>query len=336
MTFFTPANDARLQYMGRIDFQNPAAPSFAWAGSTITLRFRGSGLVCFFDDLGDWWAENGNAIGIALDDQPFRQITLRKGVRDQSINLTGLLDGEHSLTLIKQLGPGAGCGTLVFRGLELAPLTTLLLPPPRPTIKIEIYGDSITEGGGAACMPGQNDLPETNSAWHSYANVFARLLNADLHNLGIGGLAVCDGMGYYNAAQTGLETTFNRLRPYNDLPRWDLRQFSPHLVILAMGVNDASTNAFSNLKVWRDTYRSVISELQSVHGPATRFLLTVGPIAGACDLALPYVQALASEVDADFYQFTFRANGHPNQAESEQMACELAAFLYPKLERFTR
>jgi len=212
-------------------------------------------------------------------------------------------------------------------------LAALLCPPPRPTFKIEIYGDSITEGGCAACVPGQNDLPETNSAWHSYANVFARLLNADLHNLGISGLAVRDGTGYYHAAQTGLETTFNRLRPYNDLPRWDFGQFRPHLVILAMGVNDASTNAFSDPQGWRDTYRSLIGELQSVHGPATRFLLTVGPIADACDLALPYVRALASEVGADFYKFTFRANGHPNQAESEQMARELAEFLHPKLER---
>lgn len=326
---FIHPSDPRLQYIGRIDFRNPGAPSFCWAGSTITLQFHGTGLYCFYDDLGDWWGERSNAIGITLDDSQLCQVPFQREVLTETVNVTRPKSGEHILRLVKQPGPGGGAGRLTFRGLELAPKTELLSPPPCPKLKIEVYGDSITEGSGAACPLGQNDQPQSESARDSYANVLSRLLPADLHNLGIGGLAVQDGTGYYNSAPTGLQSSFDRLSPYNDSPRLALRLFTRHLVILGMGVNDASTNAFSDALRWREISLAIVRHVETVHGSATRFLFAVGPIV----VALPYVRSLAAEVGADFYEFTFRTNGYPNQPESERMARELANFFKPLLER---
>ena len=43
MTEIRPS-DAGLQYMGRIDFSEPDAPEFFWAGSLVQFAFTGDAL----------------------------------------------------------------------------------------------------------------------------------------------------------------------------------------------------------------------------------------------------------------------------------------------------
>ena len=43
-------SDERLQYMGRIDVQNPDAPVFYWAGSLVQLAFTGAQLTFIIEN----------------------------------------------------------------------------------------------------------------------------------------------------------------------------------------------------------------------------------------------------------------------------------------------
>ena len=43
-------SDPNIQYMGRVDFSNPEAPTFGWACTTITVTFQGTSLQGIFRD----------------------------------------------------------------------------------------------------------------------------------------------------------------------------------------------------------------------------------------------------------------------------------------------
>ncbi len=316
------------QYTGRIGFNPPHALAFYYAGSYLSTCFQGTSAQAVFSDEGDWWSETGNPVGLILDGEYLGEKTLAKGEKEQVISIASdLQDTSHSLTLVKLKGPGAGSSTLRFHGLRLDPARRLTEPAPRPARKIEVYGDLVTEGESAACPPGTHDCG-ANSGWLSYANLLARLLQAEIHNVGIGGLAVRNGTGYYNGAQTGLEQSFNRLKPFGDFPLWDFSRFQPDLLIMAMGVNDASAGGFEDVPAWKETYKRIVREIVANYGNETPVLFTAAPVETNADQADPYIRQVADELREEgfktfSYTFRFRTAGHPNRPESEAMAQEL-------------
>lgn len=325
-------SDSYFQYTGRIDLRDPSAPAFSYAGSYITTRFQGRSLAGIFDDLGDWWSEKGNKVGVAIDGGEMAEFLLEKGRPGQRVEVArGLEDGVHNLVIAKLVGPGQGGSTLVFRGLSLEEGKRLEQPAQRPTRRIEVYGDSVTEGESAGCPEGTHDCGES-SGWLSYANRLARMLGAEIHNLGIGGLAVRNETGYYNNAHTGLEMTWDKLKPYNDMPEWDFANFTPTLVIMAMGVNDFSTGALDNLPAWKETYCNIVRAISQKHGADVPVLFTVAAIETNADKAYPCIQQVADQLRAeglwtDVCHFSFRVSGHPNQVEHQAMAEELYQFI---------
>lgn len=329
------STDPCFQYCGRIDFRDPAAPAFSYAGSYITTRFQGTSLAAVFDDLGDWWREEGNRVGFSIDGGEMVTFTLEKGKLGQRVEAAkGLADGAHNLVIAKLIGPGQGGSTLVFRGLTLDEGKRLEQPAPRPTRRIEAYGDSVTEGESALCPEGTHDCGDS-SGWMSYANILARKLGAEIHNLGIGGLAVRNESGYYNSGHFGLQTTWDKVKPHGNMPAWDFSRFTPTLILFAMGVNDASTKALEDVSAWKDSYLSIIRAVSQKHGADVPILLTVAAIEWNADQAYPCVEQVAEQLraeglHAEVCRFSFRVSGHPNRVEHRAMADELHAFIIEK------
>ena len=327
--------DAYYHYSGRIDFRDPSAPKFSYAGSYISTCFQGTSLRAVFDDLGDRWNVSGNKVGFILDNGTMIVNVLEKGQPGQDVMVAAdLKDTIHSLVIAKLVGPGQGSSTLVFKGLALDDGKMLEAPAPRPITKIEVYGDSVTEGESAGCLEGTHDCGD-GSGWLSYANILARMLNAEIHNLGIGGLAVRNETGYYDGAHTGLEKTWDKVKPYNDMPAWDFSRFTPNLIIMAMGVNDASTGALDDLPAWKESYLSIVRAISQKYGSAVPILFTVAAIETAADKAYPCVQQVADTLCAEGLQtevcrFSFRVSGHPNRVEHQAMAEELYRFITEK------
>jgi lysophospholipase L1-like esterase len=333
MTLFPP-NHPCFQYSGRMDDSDASAFRFYYAGSYLVTQFEGTSLTVVFDDMGDWWAEEGNKLGVILDKAPMVEISLQKGQANQKVQLaSGLPDKIHSLLIAKLHGPGCGGNTLIFRGVILDNGKPLRSPAPKPMYKIEIYGDSVTEGTGAACPDGTHDCGSAgNHGWFSYANGLARLLRAEIHNVGIGGLAVRNGTGWYVDGAIGLETTYDKLRPWGDsMPSWDFSRYQPDLVIMAMGVNDQSKGGFADLPLWMNTYKAIVRDIHTRYrGGALPFVFAVAPI--NAHEAYRNVAQVAAELHAEgintfFFRYGFEVDGHPNVVQSARMAQELHQFI---------
>jgi lysophospholipase L1-like esterase len=318
------------QFVGRIDLSEPSAPVFYYAGSYIVVRFQGVSLRAVFSDEGAW-NEYGNQVGFIIDDGELVTRQLVKGAARQLVEVgVGLPDCEHDLIIVKLQGPGNGRGSLTLHDLILDPGKNLLPPSVLPRFKIEVYGDSVTEGEGAACPDGINDCGSLagNNGWLSYTNTLARHLSCQVHNLGIGGLAVRDGTGWYEDGKTGLETTYDRLNPWGVRKTpWDFRRYRPDLVIMALGVNDQSKFGFENLPLWKETYKRIVRDIHARHGGGDlAFLFAVPPI--NVHEAYQNVAQVAAELKAEgintlFYRYGFEVNGHPNRLQSARMAREL-------------
>jgi lysophospholipase L1-like esterase len=327
-TCYVPSH-SNFQYVGRIDDSEPDAPVLHYAGSTIVTRFEGTSLRAEFSDEGDW-NENGNQVGFVIDDGEMRNHPLRKGVARQTVELTGLPAGEHDLVIVKLQGPGNGRSGLTFHGLTLDAKGSLRTPPPLPKFKIEVYGDSVTGGEGAGCPAGMNDCG-ANNGWFSYANVLARHLNGQIHNLGVGGLAVLDRTGYFEDGLTGLKTTYDKLNPCGaHKTPWDFRRYQPDLVIMALGVNDQSKDGFVDLPRWKAAYKAIVRDIHARYNGHPLFLFVVAPIQ-VYD-AYHHVAQVAEELKAEglrtfTYRYGFEVSGHPTMPESARMAEELYVFI---------
>ena len=235
---------------------------------------------------------------------------------------------------MKLQGPGNGRGGLTLHDLILEPGKHFLPPPALPRFKIEAYGDSVTEGEGAACAEGTNDCGSEagNSGWLSYTNTLARHLGCQVHNLGIGGLAVRDETGWYEDGHTGLETTYNKLNPAGERKTlWDFNLYRPDLVIMALGANDQSRGGFTDLPLWKATYKRIAHDIHARHGGGSLpFIFAVAPL--NVHEAYQNIAQLAEELKAEgmntyYYRYRFEVDGHPNQPQAARMAQELFEFI---------
>jgi lysophospholipase L1-like esterase len=325
-----PPSHSHYQYTGRIDDSDPDAPVLHYAGSTIVAHFAGTSLRAEFSDEGDW-NENGNQVGFVIDGGDLRIHQLRKAIPHQTVDVaTDLPDGKHRLIIVKLQGPGNGRGGLTFHGLTLDADAGLCTPAPLPTFRIEVYGDSVTAGEGAGCPAGMNDCG-ANNGWFSFANTLARHLDCQIHNLGIGGLAVLDRTGYFEDGLTGLETTYDKLNPCGaHKTSWEFSHYRPDLVIMALGVNDQSKDGFADLSRWKQTYKAIVHDIHARYAGKPPFLFAVAPI--QVEDAYRNVAQIAEELKAEgvntfYYRYSFEVTGHPTMPESARMAEELYAFI---------
>ncbi len=318
----------KTRLIGRIDPGGSSGPVLYYAGSYLSARFRGSVLRLNVSDEGGW-NERANEVGFVVDGELSICPLIKGGARQTLEVVCG--PGEHDLEIYKLQGPGNGRGSLTLHGLDLGLDGELLPPPTLPARKLEAYGDSVTEGEGSLCAEGTHDCG-ANSGWHSYTNRLARALGVQVHNNGVGGLAVRDHTGWYESGETGLETTFDKLNPCGpDKTSWDFARYTPDLVLMAMGVNDQSKHGFDDLPLWKETYKRIVREIHARHGGGDLpFLFAVAPI--NVQEAYRNVAEVVAELKADglnawFYRYGFEVNGHPNRPESERMARELQKFI---------
>jgi hypothetical protein len=321
-------SDTCYVYSGRIDYSDPDNPVLHYSDCTITTKFSGTSVKGIFSD-GSGYESYGNRIAFFIDDQPYFIDTLAKGGKNQIIEIaSGLTDGIHTLTIVKLSASGSGFGGLTFSGLILDEGDTLIKPEKKSRLKMEIYGDSVTEGTSAGCPDGTNDCGDHNVLL-SYGHLLANKLDVDYFNLGIGGLAVLNNTGWYNSGATGLETTYNKVEPLGSQV-WDFSKFTPDVVVFALGVNDQSKNGFANVPYWKSKYKSIVKSVYAQYKGSPNLFFTVAPF--GTTVAYQYVGELAAELKAEglpvyFYICPFTVAGHPNRVESARMADSLYLYM---------
>lgn len=343
---FIAASDPAVSYMGRIDRTVPDAPKLVFAGSSVTLRFSGrdiSAVICnhrFYNKM---------ELGLLIDGKESKVCFDTDRQRFSLPLAVGLEDKEHEVTLFKRQD---ATHYFDFFGFELDAEAEVLPPLPRPDRRIECYGDSVT--AGAVCEAVENagspDPDDTqgvyDNAYHAYGMITARNLGAEINNVAQGGISIFDGTGWYHSPDTiGMETAYNKVCYFPEecgYTDWDFSQYTPHIVVFAVGQNDQHREKGDDPDItdpeyrtkWKNRYKDIIRDLRG-HYPKAYFilLLTVLMHDQTWDDAVEEItRELNAEGDSRVSHLVFKrcgkaTPGHPRLPEQYEMASELTAYI---------
>lgn len=328
-----------LVYSGRIDWSNSQAPVFVFPCTSVAAKFTGSLLRISVENRQAYY---DNYLGYVLDGKQAALLLPENGYKDYEIPVEG--EGEHELLLFKRQGANH---QLRFLGLEIGQGEHLLPARENPARRIEVYGDSVSAGevSEAVAYVGKEDPMhngEYSNSWYSYAWMTARKLDAEIHDIAQGGIALLDGTGWFREPEAvGMETAWDKLHynpAFGPAQAWDFSAWTPQVVLVAIGQNDAHPENFmkedyhSEKSVrWRQSYARLLEKLRGKYSLAQIICCTtlLGHDA-SWDRAIEEV--VAGLRDAGITKYTFRRNGmgtpgHLRIPEAEEMAEELVNYI---------
>jgi lysophospholipase L1-like esterase len=243
----SPSNE-NIQYMGRWNHDNPEQPWVGWKGATVLVRFSGTAISVDLDS-----GSMEEQYRVIIDGVPDAdRLYVQPGVNTYVL-ASGLASGTHTVVLMKETFYG---DNNTLHGFDIT--GTIMAPPPKPTMRIEFFGDSNMDGTSLYSEQDGGD----HGSYYAFPAVLSRMLGAELNDQSVGG-ARLDGPGdntirsfifsedYYNQGYT---PTFN-----------------PHVIVINAGANDVTGNARKSVVVTR--FKDVIADLRSVYGPSPHIIL---------------------------------------------------------------
>ncbi len=224
------ADDANLQYTGRVDFTKPSEPQISWPGTSITGNFTGQYLAVTLDDqLGK------NYFNVFIDNDLKRPIIIKaeKGEKKYVV-AANLAPGKHTFLLTKRTEGEEGATTI--KSFELADDGKLLAPPARLKRKIEFFGDSITSGmGNESPDDGPDHLLKDKNNFMAYDAITARNLNAELHVTSQSGIGIM--ISWFPFIMPQFYDQLNAVG--NNDSQWDFSSWTPDVVVINLFQNDS-------------------------------------------------------------------------------------------------
>lgn len=224
------ADDANVQYIGRVDQRDAAAPVLSWPGTSIEGNFTGASLAVKLDD-----QFGKNFFDVYIDGDLARPhlVAAEKGAKTYPV-ADGLAPGRHSFLITKRSEGEEGA--TVFHGLALADGAQMLTPPPRKTRRIEFFGDSISSGmGNESPADGPDHLVKDKNSFLSYASITARALDAELHLISQSGIGVM--VSWFPFTMPDFYDQLNAVG--NNDTVWDFKQWTPDVVVINLLQNDS-------------------------------------------------------------------------------------------------
>ena len=329
-----------LQYSGRIDWSKREAPILVYPCSYIKMKFTGTYVAAVLENHKAYFS---NYLGYFIDGEQ-KCVKMAECGRETIMLAEGLEDCEHELMLFKRMD---SCHIFTFYGFEVDGDAHLEEVEAKPTRRIEVYGDSVSAGEVSEAVDyiGQPDPEhdgEFSNSYYSYTWMTARRLGAELHDIAQGGAALLDGTGWFAGPDfIGMESIYDKIQFYpilSEVVKWDFQEYRPHVVIVAIGQNDANPEDYmavdyegEKAKYWRNSYRAFVGRLREIYPKAEIILATtiLGHDAG-WDRAIGQVCEEMS--DKHIHHFLYKRNGvgtpgHIRISEAEEMAGELTEFI---------
>lgn len=333
-------NDAALRYTGRIGMEDPAAPFFIYPCSSVALRLTGRTLRVALTNHHSYYE---NRLGVIVNGEQ-TAVLLEDG--EQLLDLSdNLAEGVNDVLIFKRQDC---CHAYHLQGFIVDADAQLLPMPERPARRMEVYGDSVSAGevSEAEFACGQPD-PEGHNGLYSnsflsYAWQAARLMNAELHDIATGGMALLDRTGYFNGPDyIGMESAWDRVNyypPFGPSTPWDFTRWTPHVAVVAIGQNDhhpvnimaEDYDSAASVR-WRGAYVRFLMHLREKY-PRAHIVCTTTILGhdAAWDRAIDdCVRAMGDE---RIHHFLYTRNGcgtpgHIRGSEAAVMARELADFI---------
>jgi hypothetical protein len=278
LDFYIRADDPAIQYMGRIDFSNPKAPSFSFPGISIKAKFNSSSIKAVIKDFGAGGAQTTNYYNVLIDGQFIQKLAVRTA--DTLYTLaTGLDASDHTVELVKRTESSVGKSS--FLGFVIS--SEALLPlDPKPTFKMEFIGDSWTCGYGNEVSTnspntGFNSVNEDNMRAWGYT--VAKKFSAQYHATSL------SGRGLYrnnSGTTTGVvPDEFDKIIPGQSIPLWDFSTYIPDLVVIHLGTNDLFPETVSSTNLLDSTlfvnkYIAFVEDIRTQYGTDTKIICAFG------------------------------------------------------------
>ena len=243
------------RFVGRFDRTDPAAVRFAWPGSMVVARFKGTGIAVRLKDDGK------NFFQVLVDGEP--KTILHTDAHKELYPLAeGLPDAVHDVAIYRRTEPKLGETT--FLGFETT--GTLLPPAPPPERRIEIIGDSISagygnEGPNATCTFN----PAEENQYLAYGAIAARALSAEHVTIA------------WSAQTIGQMTEyFERTLPARTDSQWSFKAWVPQVVVLNVGTNNFATYDPTEVRYVR-IYQALFDRVRAVY-PNALIVCLLGPM----------------------------------------------------------
>lgn len=345
-------DNENLDYCGRINWTEEGSPEFVFPCTFVKWRFKGTGAAVvvsskryYFDVFAGFIIDEGTPNEtqgcVKLPDEGTTRVDICKNLEE----------GEHEICFFKRQD---ACNTLTIEGIILSAGSTLLKCFDNTTLKMEVYGDSVSAGEVSEaldCVAGpdpEGHEGKYSNSWYSYSWIAARKLNARLHDIAQGGIALLPKTGWFSAPDfIGLEQTYDKIKYYPDIDhatKWDFTKFSPDVCILAFGQNDANPENYmaddydgEKAKNWRKHYKAFICTLREKYPKALIICTTTILMHNEnWDKAIDEVVKDLSNTDKKVKHFLYSKNGvgtpgHIRIPEAEVMGEELAKFVRTNL-----
>lgn len=335
-------SDPMIQYVGRIDDEDPAAYGFEFVATGLRIRVTGGVLKVCINNRTNYWQSR---LGVLVDGELHAALLPENG--EAIIDLSEFLhEGENTVHIFKRQDSSHA---FTFHGLIIAEGGQLLPPPQRPARRMEVYGDSVSAGEVSEAeeyrgKPDPQHNGEYSNVWWSYSWLTARKLGAELHDIAQGGIALLDKTGYFNGPDyVGMLSSYDKVRynpAFGQVKPWDFTRYTPHVVVLAIGQNDHNpVNIMEQdyegeaAQLWREKYAEWIRSLRAKYPKAT-FVLTTTILNHHenWDKAIDAVCSELRKTDGRIHHFLYSNNGcgtpgHIRASEAEIMAQELSGFI---------
>lgn len=333
-------DDKNLVYSGRIDRRNPKKPEFIFPATSLSFCFFGKAAYLRVENRHAYW---NNVIGAVVDGAQKRFDLAETGETVIAL-LEDEKDSEHEVMIFKRMD---SCHELVLEELTLSDGSRLLLSPERPKRKIEVYGDSVSAGevSEAVHYLGKEDPVhngEFSNSYYSFAWMTARKLHAELHDIAQGGIALTDGIGWFQEPDyIGMESVWDKVHynpVFGEATTWDFSQYTPQVVIVAIGQNDSHPEDFmkedyhgEKAVLWRKNYALFLKNLREKY-PQAHIICCTTLLNHDKSWDEAIEEVCAQTADEKITHYVFRRNGrgtpgHLRIPEAEEMAEELAAYI---------
>ena len=327
-----------LSYSGRIDFDDRLAPVLVYACSSIGMKFT---LKAVIVNHRSCWT---NELGYFIDGEQ-KRFTLSSDEEKKTYTLAeNLPEGTHELLLFKRMD---SCHTFTFYGFEIDDGAKVLELPEKPKRKMEFFGDSVSCGevSEAVAYVGKPDPEhdgEYSNSWYSYAWITARKLKAQIHDIAQGGIALMDRIGWFQEPnQIGMESVWDKIHynpTFGPVTQWDFSQYTPQVVIVAIGQNDNHPYDFMKndyngrqAETWRDHYMKFLGKLRKTY-PDAHIICCTTLLCHDCSWDKAIDEVVDTMNDKMITHYVYGRNGcgtpgHLRIPEACEMATELAEYI---------
>ncbi len=323
-----------LEVEGRTWFRDDSALVLSWPGTSVTVRFNGTGISTILQD-----ADTANYYNVITDGLVTAKIHTET-TRKTYVLASGLPRGKHTVQLFKRTEWDKG-NTYCY-GFTTEPGTQVLRPAAPRKRKIEFYGNSIT------CGYAMEDK-SSNDSWHgffennylSYAAITARHFNARYSCIAKSGIGIL--VSWFPLIMPEM---YDRTDPNDPASHWDFTRYRPEVVVINLLQNDSWLINMPDNDQFKarfgskvpgsqtiiNAYRSFVANIRSKYPTATIICALGSMDATRAGAPWPgYVQQAVNELkDARILTHFFpykNTPGHPRVEEQAVMADDLIRFI---------